>query len=115
MARTYRRDSRGRFAGSGGGGSGGRGGGGKGGGRKSGSGATRSANVATTKRLQGQGLTGIGSRLKNKNASLYQGTKATRQNRAQLWANAENNQRVGRQPAQRSKVRMAGVLSRRSR
>ena len=112
MARTYRRDSRGRFAG-GGGGSGG--GGSKGGGKKSGSGATRSANVATTKRLLGQGLTGIGSRLKNKNASLYQGTKATRQNRAQLWANAENNQKVGRRPAQYSTARMSGVASRRGR
>jgi hypothetical protein len=113
VARTYRRDSRGRFAGGGGGGGSGRGGS-KGGGKKSGSGATRSANVATTKRLQGQGLTGIGSRLKGKNASLYQGTSATRQNRAQLWANAENNQRVGRRPAQYSAARLPGVARRRS-
>jgi hypothetical protein len=108
MARTYKRDANGRFAGGGGGG----GRGGSKGGGKSKSGATKAANNATTKRLLGQGLTGIGSRLTRKNAELYSGSKATKSNRAQLWANQENNQRVGRNPAQRSRARTANTISR---
>jgi hypothetical protein len=108
MARTYKRDSRGRFAGGGGGGGGGKGGSGKGG-------STRGANNATTKRLQDKGLTGIGSRLKGKNASLYSGTERTKKGRAQLWANAEQNQKTGSmgQGAQFSRSRPGGVVRRR--
>lgn len=60
MARSYKRDKNGRFAGSGGGG----GGGGKGGGSKSGT--TRAANSARSKDLQAKGTTAIGGRVKAK-------------------------------------------------
>lgn len=53
MARTYSRDSRGRFSGGGGGG-----------GKKGGS--TRSKNTARAKELKAAGTTGIGSRVKAK-------------------------------------------------
>lgn len=111
MARTYKRDGNGRFAGGGGGGSGG---GGKKGGSGSG-GKTTAANNATTKRLRDKGLTGIGSRLKGKNASLYQGKEKTKKGRAQLWANAEHNQKTGSmgQGAQFSNSRPGGVVRRR--
>jgi len=62
MARTYRRDSRGRFASGGGGGGGGK----KSGGGKSKSGSTRSANTARAKELKGKGTTAIGGRVKAK-------------------------------------------------
>lgn len=104
MARSYKRDSRGRFAG--GGGSSSKSSGGKG---SSKGGNTTAANNATTKRLQKAGLTGIGSRLKGKNASLYQGKAATRKGRAQLWANAEHNQKLGAGTAQGAQFMKAGV------
>jgi hypothetical protein len=65
VARTYRRDSRGRFAGGGGGsGGGGSKGGGKGGGSKSAN--TRKANTARASELRDKGTTGIGGRVKAK-------------------------------------------------
>ena len=106
MARSYKRDSRGRFSGGGGGGSSSKSSGGKG---SSKGGNTTAANNATTKRLQKAGLTGIGSRLKGKNASLYQGKAATRKGRAQLWANAEHNQKLGAGTAQGAQFMKAGV------
>ena len=105
MTRSYKRDSRGRFSGGGGGGSS-KSSGGKG---SSKGGNTTAANNATTKRLQKAGLTGIGSRLKGKNASLYQGKAATRKGRAQLWANAEHNQKLGAGTAQGAQFMKAGV------
>jgi len=104
MARNYKRDSHGRFSGGGGGGS-------KGGGKKgsSKSGNTLAANNATTKRLQDKGLTGIGSRLKGKNASLYAGKEKTKKGRAQLWANAEHNQKFAAGTKQGPQFMKGGV------
>lgn len=60
MARTYRRDSRGRFAGGGGGGGGG---GGRGGSKAA---STRAANTARAAALRAGGTTGIGGRVRAK-------------------------------------------------
>jgi hypothetical protein len=88
MARTYKRDSRGRFASTGGGGSGG------GGSSKKSSSApkskaaqTKAANDARTKELQAKGMTGAGSRLHSKIASKYSGSEKTREGRATRWTN----------------------------
>lgn len=56
MARTYKRDKMGRFAGAGGGGGGG----------KSKAGSTRSANTARSKELKAKGTTAIGGRVQAK-------------------------------------------------
>jgi hypothetical protein len=109
MARSYKRDSHGKFAGSGGGGKSSKGS------KGSKSGSTLAANNATTKRLQSKGLTGIGSRLKGKNASLYTGKDKTRKGRAQLWANAEHNQKWAagtKQGAQFMKGGVKGTIGR---
>jgi hypothetical protein len=71
MARTYKRDSRGRFAGGGGGGS------------KSKGGSTRSANTARSKELQAKGTTAIGGRVKAKG---FSGQKAAQQRAGGLRA-----------------------------
>ena len=119
MARTYKRDARGRFSGGGGGG-GSKGGGGKSGGGgsapKSKAAATRAANKATSDRLLAKGLTGTGSRLRSKNAALYAGTKKTKSNNEQLWRAKEGNQRVGalgENGAQRSKAKVSNTVRRR--
>lgn len=106
MARSYKRDSHGRFAGGGGGGGGSKSSGKKG---SSKGGNTTAANNATTKRLQSKGLTGIGSRLKGKNASLYAGKDKTKKGRAQLWANAEHNQKMGAGTAQGAQFMKGGI------
>lgn len=107
MARTYKRDSRGRFAGGGGGGK-------KAAAPKSKAGQTRSANVATTKRLMDAGLRGTGSRLRSKTGALYAGSKATKARQSELWSNVEGNQRRGVDPgAQRSKAKVGGTIKRR--
>lgn len=62
MARSYRRDSNGRFSGGGGGGGGGKGSGGSG----SKSAASRAANTARAADLKAKGTTGIGGRVKAK-------------------------------------------------
>ena len=71
MARTYKRDSRGRFAGGGGGGS------------KSKGGSTRSAITARSKELQAKGTTAIGGRVKAKG---FSGQKAAQQRAGGLRA-----------------------------
>jgi hypothetical protein len=112
MARSdnYKRDSNGRFASGGGGGAAlakGKSGGGKRG--SSTGGKVTAANNATTKRLQEKGLTGIGSRLKGRNESLYAGKEKTRKGRAQLWANAEHNQKFAAGTKQGPQFMKGGV------
>jgi hypothetical protein len=113
MARSYKRDKSGRFSGGGGGGGGKK----ATGAPKSKSAATRAANKATTDRLTSQGLTGTGSRLRTKNAALYQGTKKTKSNNEQLWRGKEFNQRNGalgeKMGAQRSKAKVGGTIRKR--
>lgn len=111
MARTYKRDAKGRFAGGGGGGS-------KksSGAPKSKAGATRAANNATTKRLLGKGMLGTGSRLRTSTQKLYSGTKATKERQEGLWRAAEGNQRrevYGEKGAQRSKAKVKSTIGRR--
>jgi hypothetical protein len=89
VARTYRRDSAGRFASTGGGGKK------KGPGKSSKSAETRKANDGETKRLLGTGMTGAGSRLRSKLEAKFSGGKSAKQSRAQKFTNAEHNQRVG--------------------
>ena len=85
MARTYKRDSRGRFAGGGGGGGGG--------GSKSAS--SRATNTARAKALRAQGTTGLGARVKAKGFTGGKGaqqragglrTSGTAQGRGQAFA-----------------------------
>lgn len=79
MARSYKRDSHGRFASTGS----------TGGTRRSlaaskgskGS-STRAANDATTKRLRSTGLTAVGGRLMGSTAAKFSGTAATKRSRA---------------------------------
>lgn len=107
MARTYKRDKNGRFASTGGSGK-----------AKaaptSKAGMTRAANTATAKRLADKGMTGIGGRLAKKNASLYQGTKATKRNRAADARNRDENQKEQVHGyawgAHRSKSKMRGMI-----
>lgn len=70
MARSYKRDKNGRFAGGGGGG-GGKKGGGAGGGT-----STRSKNIARANDLKAKGTTAIGGRVK---AAGFSGQKAAQQ------------------------------------
>lgn len=69
MARSYKRDSRGRFSGGGGGGGGGAGG-------KSSGASTRSKNTARANELKAKGTTAIGGRVK---AAGFSGQKAAQQ------------------------------------
>lgn len=114
MARSYKRDANGRFAGGGGGGKKASGGAAP----KSKSAATRAANKAVTDRLLAKGLTGTGSRLNKKNAALYSGSKATKAKKAALWSNVEGMQRAGASGraigAQRSKAKVGSTIGRRS-
>ena len=87
MARSYKRDARGRFSG-GGGSSGGGGGGKKAAGGKAKAPSVRGANDATDKRLDGKGLRAVGGRLAKKNASLYQGTERTKAKRSSRFRDA---------------------------
>lgn len=111
MARAYKRDAKGRFAGGGGGGS-------KksSGAPKSKAGATRAANTATTNRLWEQGMRGTGSRLRTSTQKLYSGTKATKQRNEGLWRAVEGNQRAGakgeKQGAQFTKAKVKGTIGR---
>lgn len=109
MARTYKRDSRGRFASGGGGGGGSK--------KASKPPSTRAQNKATTQRLMDKGLVGTGSRLRNRTAALYSGTKATKSKFGKSWTATESDQRVGAygvaKGAQRSKSRVKGTVKRR--
>lgn len=79
MARSYKRDSKGRFASGGGGG-----------GKKAASGtsakATRAANDARTADLKSKGLVASGRRASGKLASSYSGTRATQKRNADAWS-----------------------------
>jgi hypothetical protein len=111
VARTYRRDSAGRFASTGGGGKK------KGSGKSSKSAQTRKANDAETKRLLGLGMTGAGSRLKGKLEAKFSGGKAAKRSRAQGFTNAEHNQKTGSWGAgpQYMKGGVKGTIGRRRR
>jgi predicted NAD/FAD-dependent oxidoreductase len=91
MARSYKRDARGRFSGGGGGSSGG-------GGKKAAGGtkalSTRAANTATEKRLLDKGLRGVGGRLAKKNESLFQGTAKTKRSRSSRFTEASEQLRT---------------------
>jgi len=94
MARTYRRDNRGRFSGGGGSsGGGGKAAGGGGSAPKSKSATTRAANKANSQRLKDMGQTAIGGRLRKSTEKSFSGTKATKAKQAQLLVNAGNNKR----------------------
>lgn len=84
MARTYKRDSRGRFAGGGGGGGGGSKGKKSGGAPKSKAASTRAANAARDKQLRDMGHRGAGDRIVGK-LKGFSGTAATQKKRAERW------------------------------
>lgn len=82
MARTYRRDANGRFAGGGGGG----------GSKKSAKpGNTRSANTARAKELKAKGTTAISGRVKAKG---FSGGKAAQQRAGGLRANSVKSLKI---------------------
>lgn len=77
---------------------------------------TRAANQAVNQRLKSAGLTGIGSKLFNRNASLFQGKRSSQVNHATLWNNKEGNQRrgaLGEAGAQWSKAQPRSTVKRR--
>jgi len=92
MARTYTRDSHGRFAGTGGARRATRASEARTVGAAKGA-ATRKANDATTARLKASGLTAVGGRLAKSTASKYTGTADTKRSRVRSWA-SENSDRI---------------------
>jgi hypothetical protein len=132
MARTYKRDSRGRFAGGGGGSAsaapkapkapraaGGAPSAAKARGAKARAAtSTRAANEATTKRLKATGQTAVGGRLAKSTAAKYSGTAETKRNRAGSWQAAGHNQKEGvpgyRQGANFAKASPKGTTTRRT-
>lgn len=139
MARSYKRDARGRFSGGGGGSSGGGGGSKKaagGGGAKarpkiggnldnpsakpkaepkakggggSKAAATKAANKANTQRLMDKGQRSVGSRLKKSTERSYSGTKATKEKQARDWVDDGK----GKGGAAFSNARQRGTMSKR--
>lgn len=84
MARTYKRDARGRFAGGGGGGSSASKGKKSGGAPKSKAASTRAANDARDKQLRDMGHRGAGDRIIGK-LKGFSGSAATQKKRAERW------------------------------
>jgi hypothetical protein len=138
MARSYKRDSRGRFASTGGGGSTATKApraasapratqassrapsAAKARGEKARAAtSTRAANDAVTRRINATGQTAVGGRLAKSTAAKYSGTAATKRSRAAGWVNAGHNQKEGvpgsRQGANFAKASPKGTATRRTR
>ena len=80
MARSYRRDKKGRFAAKGGGG-----GGGAATSSKSKPKSVRAKNAAAEKRIVDAGTSRVGSRTQTALANKFSGTSKTKKNRAAAW------------------------------
>ena len=116
MARSYKRDSKGRFASSGGGGGGGGSKAKAPAAPKSKAGQTRAANAARDKKLLGMGMTGAGSRMHGAIAKKYSGTKQTKNRNATLWTNVgdmKKNRATGYSSPPTKAPKRSGTISRR--
>lgn len=112
MARTYSRDSRGRFASKGGGGGGTATRAPKASGGKKGGVSTRAANDAVAKRMRATGQTAIGGRLMKSTAAKFSGTAATKRSRAASMGR-DSRAGYGEDAAAWSKARPKGTMSKR--